>query len=788
MTPEAPGSPGIDPTWTSSAKDLVGASMGTSRIWFTLGFGVLNEVYWPRVDAPQIRDLGFIVSGPGGFWQEVKRLQSYTLELAAPGTPLPTIVHTHPRFTLTLRITPDPDRDVLAIETTLEGDQVLEVYVLLAPHLGASGYENRGAVATISGRRLLVAEQDDDALALSVVDTRQRDALGPASVGYVGASDAWQDFDRNGGFTWSYPEAGPGNIALSGRIPRQAVLSLGFGPSIEAAAVLAISSAQQPFARLLERQEGFWRRWHDDREKTCAACPEPGSWIERPFLISSMVLRSHRDKTYPGTMVASLSIPWGTRSNDRGGYHLVWPRDLVSCAGALLALGAEADARNTLRYLIATQKGDGSWNQNQWLGGLAYWSGVQLDETAFPVLLAAALQERNALLGVEVGDMTRRALSFIAGRGPSSDQDRWEENAGLNAFTLAAVLGALVAGADFLAAADAEMALALADTWNERIEDWLVVHGGAHAQAFGVDRYYVRIAPAEVIESRDALSGKVQVKNHGAGGVLDIDALVSTDFLQLVRFGVRKAEDPSILSSVAVVDGLLKVETPCGAAWRRYNEDGYGEHPDGAPFDGTGQGRAWPLLAGERGHYEVAAGRDPEVHLKAMDAMAGAFGMMPEQVWDAAPIPERGLMPGRPSGSAMPLAWAHAEFIKLAASKFLGRPFDRPEAVWRRWGGVPATPATAVWTLAAPIGWVRSGQDLLIALPRPARITVRAGGGAATVSPTHAAGLDLHTLRVAASELGGASELSFEAVFTETEEPMGRAVRVAIRGGPSPGA
>jgi hypothetical protein len=119
---QAFGHPGIAPTWTSSAKDVVGCSLGPSRVWFTIGFGIVNEVYYPRVDLPQLRDVGFIVADGRGFWVEVKRLESYSVELLAPGTPAVKIVHRHERFTLTLRIVVDQDRDVLAIETTLEGD------------------------------------------------------------------------------------------------------------------------------------------------------------------------------------------------------------------------------------------------------------------------------------------------------------------------------------------------------------------------------------------------------------------------------------------------------------------------------------------------------------------------------------------------------------------------------------------------------------------------------------------------------------------------------------------
>ena len=217
-----------------------------------------------------------------------------------------------------------------------------------------------------------------------------------------------------------------------------------------------------------------------------------------------MVLRAHQDKTYPGAMVASLSVPWGNTKEEREGYHLVWPRDLVECAGALLAVGATREAGNTLRYLRATQLADGHWNQNQWLGGKPYWTGIQLDETALPVLLAAALAERDALEGTEVADMVLRALSFIVRQGPASDQDRWEESAGLNTFTLAACIAALVGGAQFLPADARELALDFADYWNSRLEDWTAVRDTPLAQQFGIPGYYVRVAPPQAISDRRA--------------------------------------------------------------------------------------------------------------------------------------------------------------------------------------------------------------------------------------------------------------------------------------------
>ena len=777
----APGHPGIAPTWSSSAKDIVGSTFGSSRLWFTLGFGIVNEVYYPRVDIPQIRDLGFIVGDGRGFWVEVKRLENYSLRLLAPGTPAVEIVHTHERFALALRLTPDPERDVLVIDVQLSGDTSLRPYVLIAPRLGTSGCDNTAVISRYGARRVLAAEQGPFALALAAVDEEQRDAFGSASVGYVGESDGWQDFHRNGALTWHYACAGPGNVAMIGALPRKAALSLGFGTSMQAAATLAISSLMQPFDDIVRRQIEGWQHWHARRaERTLLRADESGAFADQVRL-SSMVLRAHCDKIYPGTMVASLSVPWGNSRNDRGGYHLVWPRDLVQCATALLAIGAEEEARDTLRYLIATQKQDGSWYQNQWLGGTPYWTGLQLDEIAFPVLLAASMAELKALNGIDVTDMIRRALAFIAVTGPSSPQDRWEENAGINAFTHAVCIAALVAGAPFLPQAEQDFALALADFWSANLEAWMTVGGTPLAQRLGVESYYIRVAPAEVLSDPASLQSVLEIRNRSRRARVPADEEVSIDFLQLVRFGLRGADDPLIRNSVRVVDALLKTDTPNGPAWHRYNGDGYGEHDDGRPFDGTGRGRAWPLLTGERGHYELVAGNDPSSYLKAMVAMTGPGGMIPEQVWDTAALPERRLFPGRPTGSAMPLAWAHAEFIKLIISRHLGHPFDRPMAVWRRYGGRRPEAKRAIWCLHAPIGSIKRAIALIIALPRAAHIHWGINGWQHIADgETQNTGLGLHSLELDAAVLSEAHQIDFTFQWRDTQDWVGKDYHVAV--------
>jgi len=751
----APGAPGLPPTWCSSAKEMVGCSLGHARLWFTIGGGIINEVYYPRVDIPQIRDLGFIVGDGAGFWVEVKRLWKHELQLAAPGAPAVHIVHHHERFELTLRVTPCEHRDVLLIDVALNGDASLRPYALLAPHLGGTGADNRAAVVQHRGRKVLWAEQGPFGLALAAVNRQQQDAWGRASAGYVGNSDGWQDFARNGALTWEYDAAGPGNVALLGELPRQAVLALGFGSSPDAAATLALTALSESFAIPWERQRSTWTSWHTNctpQQSLSAGLPQA---CAEQFGISTMVLRTHQDKTYPGAMVASLSVPWGNTREEREGYHLVWPRDLVESAGALLAVGAVREARNTLRYLLATQNADGHWNQNQWLGGKGYWPGVQLDESAFPVLLAVALDERGALEGTEVADMIRRALSFLVRHGPVSDQDRWEEDSGLNTFTLAVCISALVAGARYLAADARALALAFADYWNARLEDWTTACDTPLARLHGVRGYYVRVAPAQAMgDDRRPPDGVLPIKNRQIDPGLPASAQVSVDFLQLVRFGLRRAEDPLIVASVKMADALLKVETPSGPSWHRYNEDGYGEHDDGSAYDGTGRGRAWPLLTGERGHYELSCGRDALPFLLAMTRMTSTGGMLPEQVWDAAPIAARGLHPGRPTGAAMPLVWAHAEYLKLVASRALGRAFDRPDSVWERYRGERPTLTCVIWCQQAPAAELPEGCALTVALREPGAVRWGLDGWQEVrEQDTAANSLGLHVLQIDTSRL-----------------------------------
>jgi glucoamylase len=707
--------------WTSARKDMVGTALSASRLWFSLAQGIVSEVYYPRLDIPQLKDLGFIVADDRGFWQELRKLPGYTVEFVAPGIPTITIRHRHARFGLQLRICPDPKRDVLLLDIELSGDDTLRPYVLAAPRLGDDVDDNLAWADSWEGRPLLWAEQGPFGMALMCASRDGLPGFGRRSVGSVGESDLWQDFDRHGRMTWAFTETDPSEVALAGELPRRCTVALGLGSSKEAAATLAWSALTQGFETAWRCQCEDWTDWQNNWQAPAALATLSNEALQLLHR-SASVLKVHQDRTFPGAGVASLSIPWGESSVSRGGYHLVWSRDLVETAGALLAMDKLEDAREILCYLMATQQSDGHWLQNQWLGGKPFWQGIQLDETAFPVLLAAALHARHALAPIAVRDMVRRALDFILRQGPVTGQDRWEEDAGINTFTLAVAIAALVEGAALLEGRESECALMLADYWNARLEDWTWVEGTALASRLGVPGYYMRNAPSDEFCHEGAKHEHMLIKNRAIDPDLPADEQLATDFLQLVRYGLRSAHDPCIVASVAAVDKLLKADTPRGPVWRRYNGDGYGEHADGSAFDGDGQGRGWPLLIGERGHYALMAGEDPVPYIEGMTGMTGNGGLLPEQVWDSEPIPTRDLYPGRPSGSAMPLVWAHAEYIKLCMSHAQGYPIDRPIRTWQRYRGQRPEVPYYIWRLKQRLRTLPVGKELRLLLHAPARV------------------------------------------------------------------
>ena len=733
----APGWPGSPARWTSSAKSGVGTSLSyASRVWFTVSHGILNEIYYPRVDQACTRDLGLIITDGRDFFSEEKRHASSLVTYLAEGVPAYHLANTceNGRYRIEKDIIADPRRDVVLQQTrftALQGElQGYHLYVLLSPHLGNRGAGNTAWVGDYKGVPMLFAERDGNALALACSAPWIK-----RSVGFVGVSDSWQDLMRHKIMTWEYTHAENGNVALCGEVDLTAnngmfLLALGFGSNAAEAGNRALASLYDGFGSALSLYTSEWQAW----QRSLPVMGEGKRDGLNLFRVSTAVLRTHESKRFPGGLIASLAIPWGFSKgdDDLGGYHLAWPRDLVESAGGLLAAGAREDVHRVLHYLQVTQEADGYWPQNMWLNGIPYWSGIQMDETAFPVLLVD-LARREKALGksdlTSLWPMVRKAASFIVRYGPVTQQDRWEEDAGYSPFTLAVEIAALLVAAD-LADRNNEPGVAAylretADTWNANIEHWVYVTGTELAKRSGVEGYYVRIAPAEKADAASPAAGFVPIKNRPVGQSTEpASQIVSPDALALVRFGLRAPDDPRILNTVKVIDALLKVETPLGPAWHRYNDDGYGEHADGSPFDGTGIGRVWPLLTGERAHYDLAAGRRDlaEQLLHTLEAFANEGGMLSEQIWDAPDIPGKELFFGRPSGSAMPLVWAHSEYVKLRRSLHDGRVFDTPPQTVQRYQVEKRDSLLSLWRYNQKIRTMKAGRTLRIEVLRPAMI------------------------------------------------------------------
>ncbi len=792
----APGSPGIAPRWTSSAKTGVGTALNQhSRVWFTLSHGILNEVYFPRVDQACTRDMGFIVTNGQNYFSEEKRHCLFENRPFEPGIPVYELTNScrSGRYRIHKEVLTDPYRNVVLqkvrFEPLMGNLSDYRLYVLLSPHLGNCGYGNTGWIGDYKGVPMFFAKREDIALSLACSAPWKK-----RSVGFVGTSDGWQDLSQHYQMEWEYDRAEDGNIACTGEIDLAAcngefLVALGFGAIWTEAGQQARSTLFEDYEEIREHFTTQWRNWQAGLLKL----DENPRQLDL-YRASTAVLRTHESKDFLGGIIASLSIPWGFDKGDEdlGGYHLVWPRDLVENAGALLAAGAVTDAVRVLRYLEVTQEAEGNWAQNLWLDGRPYWSGIQMDETSFPILLLDLLRREapEALGKLERWwPMARKAVSFIVRNGPVTQQDRWEEDAGYSPFTLAAEISALLAAADIAdLTGHSEQAQTMRDTadaWNDNIERWVYATGTDLATQLGVEGYYVRIAPPDTDGAASPTQGFVPIKNKPPGQDGDrAYHIISPDALALVRFGLRAPDDPRILNTLRAIDAMLAVELPQGPCWYRYNGDGYGEHKDGSPFDGTGIGRPWPLLAGERAHYCLAGGHrdEAEALLTVMEnSTAGQSRVLPEQVWDAADIPAFELFRGKPTGSACPLVWAHSEYVKLRRSIRDGKIFDQPPQPYKRyvidkhgrqhWG----------WRLNNKTRTVPPHQTLRLNLLSPAMVHWSLDAWKTTKdSETHDTGVGIHMLNLPTASLPPGSQVVFTFFWTEESRWEGKDYAVTV--------
>jgi len=778
------GAPGAEPRWTSSAKEGIGTAYHSScRLWFTISHGIINEIYYPHVDQPNTRDLQFLITDGETFCHEERRDLDHKVEYPKKGALLYRLTNSDRagRYRIIKEIATDPHSSVLLMQTRVEIlDQSLgkklRVFALLAPHLKGGGAHNSAAICNNGGRSLVRAWRDDVHLVMGGMPDFTR-----RSVGYVGASDGWQDL-QDFAMDWEFPEARDGNIALTAELDLtqggECTLAVAFGRTEQGATAKLVQSLAAPFA---QHRETFVEQW--GRAHTALDLSEhtgDGGSLHR---LSRCILLAHEDKTFRGAMVASMSIPWGeTKGDDEmGGYHLVWPRDLMQSAVGLLAAGQVDSARSALIWLACLQESDGELPQNSWARGEAFWMGLQMDEVAAPILLAWRLHEADALGLFDPWTLVSRSASYLIRYGPKTRQERWEEASGYSPATLAAMLASYVIVAEFARARGdeeaAQFALDYADWVNAHLEEWTVTTRGELVA--GKPRHYLRITPADCHDPHQFAEPDTAIlKIANDAGEKPARNVVGGEFLHLVRLGLRDSNHPLMVDSLAVLDAVIKHDLPQGPCWQRYNHDRYGQHADGAAFDGDGIGGAWPLLTGERGHYELAAGRDPLPFIEAMEGFANAGGMLPEQVWFADELPGTHFKPGAPTGSAMPLCWAHAEYLTLVRSRADGVPFDRVEPAYQRYVEQRTGSAIEMWTCAHRIPRIPAGKTLRVIVAGPGEIHWSEGSGAAGEIATKETAFGLWYADLPVSKMAAGSEIEF--TLHGEEQDRGERHRIAI--------
>jgi glucoamylase len=655
----AVAAPGSGATWTSGAKQGLGTSTTTvSKVWYTLGSGVMNEVFYPKADTPNVRGLEYLVSDGATRTERESVDTTHQIRLPDPGSLTYQQVNTavSGRYRITKTYVTDPDRSTMLVRTRLQvlSGGPLRLSVVYDPSLGGSGTGDLGA--TVDGQ--LVASDGTVASALA------------ASTGLSEASSTGD---------------AAGNLVQTARIPvgmdTTFTLALGFGASTSEAAQNATASLNRGWYAVSAHYAQGWHSYLGSLHAPPVSVTATG--LTRQYYTSVMTLKAHEDKTYRGGFVASLSTPWGDAVNADDcctpGYHAVWARDLYQIATAQIAVGDLAAANRALDYLFTVQqRADGSYPPNTWLDGTPalLWTRTQLDEVAFPTILAWQLGRRDPASWAKV----KLSADYLLTHGPSTPQERWEEVSGYSPATIAAEIAALVCAADLAAAnhdpASAKSYLDTADSWQRQVESWTYTTTGPLA----THGYYQWID-----DNGNPNDGHLVTTTFG-GINQDERSAVDTGFLELVRLGVKPPNDKHITDSLSVVDSTLKAPTPEGDIWYRHNYDGYGETPDGnSPYTGKGVGRLWPLLAGERGEYALATGQPATTHLQTMAGAANDGGLIPEQVWDRADA--NGLTFGEGTGSATPLAWAQAQFVRLAVSISAGHNEETPAVVAQRYTG-----------------------------------------------------------------------------------------------------
>jgi glucoamylase len=758
--------PGSESYFDLARKDCVGTARNTtSKVWFTIADGVLSDTYWPTVDATNVHTLQYLVTDGRTFTDLQTRDMTYKVLPDFTGMSC-TVVATPAEAARGYRITTtyiaDPARDAVLIRTRFDAPRGDQLYVRLDPLAGGTGgggSQNAGgnsAVLTSQGvpvafnQNTTTQASNRDYAVPTYMALESSSGFSSASVGYAdSASDGLTMLDSAHALT-PYDSAPNGHVTLTAglALPRDRTveLALGFGQTQSQALTSAGRSLNQRFGDAWARYEAQWLRYDHGLRRPSLRL---GAAAVREYYESVNVVKASEDKTFPGAIAAGLASPWGQAvpagnfANGTSGpptyfgsYREVFARDLYEAFAGLLVAGDIGTAQDATRFLFERQQQpDGSMPRNSLENGKVApdTGGLQLDETSYPILMdwQSGLARDATLYRQHVIP----AADFLVAHGPSDGVERWEEQSGFSPSTIAAEIAGLTAAAHIARVnrdpVHANIYQATADYFARNIKAWTVTTTGPYSTA----PYFIRL-------SKTGDPNAANPYNLGNGSIsADQRAIVDQGFLELVRLGVLPATDPDVQASLKVIDSTIKVTTPSGPGIYRYgtsapgSEDGYGDchvadatnctiegkpwptFDPGANAGNVGSGHLWPVLGGERGEYDVAAGdrAGASAFLTAMRNMTSGQGLEPEQAWedphvDASPfgtdptIASIGFDPGKPAGSASPLTWAQSEYARLALAISTGRNLETPGIVTRRYvsRGMPGSlPLTASATTSA---------------------------------------------------------------------------------------
>jgi glucoamylase len=622
------------------------------------------------------------------------------------------------------------------------GLQGLKVYVRYNPHIdntGGGGSVNGGANDAFT---------DPATTALVATDTHRASGPGPFAATVYGAlaasrpflaesngfagtpSDGLNQLDASHRLVHEYTSARDGNVAQTALVNAKPgtpfTVALGFGTTARAAIRTARSSAGQGFGAVLARYASGWsgydRGLRQPPQRIGGFSATQDKAMRRAYWLSANVIKADEDKTYPGAFAASPTDPWGQAvpaqtTHPGWTYREVFARDSYEAFTGLLADGDRGSARAMVRFLYdRTQQPDGSFPRDSLLNGAVApdtFGLVEIDEDAYPLLMA---QEAGFAGNVPFYQRhIRPDADFIVDHGPAYGAERWEEHPGFSPSTIAAEIAGLVAAAQLAQAAGdparAHLYLATADEYQRNVERWTVTSSGPYAP-----RYFIRLSPTGHPNLHEAY-------DLGNGSLSNVDQrdVVDAGFLELTRLGELPPRARDVLRSLPVVDSVIESQTSSGPGWHRYgvspalfgqppgSTDGYGDcyapdptkcSPTGAPWFGpaTGSGHPWPLLDGERAEQDLQSGAPAAAAGLAltMQRMAWGTGTVPEQVWEDPDVPASrygsdpltasiGFRDGEAAGSADPLIWAQAQYVRLVRDLAAGRLVDQPSITHTRY-------------------------------------------------------------------------------------------------------